>query len=56
MAYILLMKYFSLVTMIQKRPDYLRDKKFITEFLGGNTRIIEQMNQLEQLKNNLEKR
>lgn len=56
MAYVFLLQYFNLVTLIQNRPDYSREKQFVQELLGSNSRIMEQMNQLEQLQKSLKKR
>lgn len=56
LAYVLLMKYFNLLQLIQKRQDYVHDKQFINAVWGFNSRVSEQMDQLEQIKRSLEMR
>lgn len=56
MAYVFLMKYFNLLQMVQKRPDYIANRRYVQEMLGGNHRVNEIFDQLEQIKKSLEKR
>lgn len=53
LAYIFLMKYFSILNFIKSAPDYANEKKYIMAMLGPNTQCNERMNLLEKITNSL---
>ena len=52
-SYVLYMKYMSMVTKMEKTPDFKKDKTLIVKTLGGNTNISKIFSHLEQLKQSL---
>lgn len=55
-AYIFYMKYFNLITIIQKSKDFPVHKGEMKTFLGTNSDINKRFDLLEKLKSSLKKR
>lgn len=55
-AYVYMMKYFSLVTMLKSKFDYEREKDYIKRELGGNDGWKRRMDILQRLRDSLEQR
>lgn len=55
-AYIFYMKYFNLITVIQKCRDFAKIKNKSREYFGSNEDIFKRMDVLRELKDSLIKR
>jgi USP8 dimerisation domain/Rhodanese-like domain len=56
MSYCLYMKYMNLLTKIQKRSDYTKEKTLVGKMVGNNDTISKYLDTLEKLKNSLVER
>lgn len=56
MSYVYLMKYFNLMNIIKKKPDFIREKRFIADTLGGNNTVQQLMDKLQHINVSLAKR
>jgi hypothetical protein len=52
-AYILLTRYFNILMLIQKRPDFKNETEMVKRMLGGNEEQRRRMEQLRVLKDSL---
>lgn len=55
-AYIFYMKYFNLISIIQKARDFPKIKTQAREYFGTKDEIMKRMDKLERLKDSLMKR
>lgn len=55
-AYIMYMKYFTLITMVQKRRDFEQKKKLLRAVLGSNNALNRHMDLVAKLKESLKRR
>lgn len=55
-SYVLYMKYLSLMSLLQKMPDFRRQKDFVCKSLGSNEAITKYLNHVEVLQNSLKAR
>lgn len=52
-AYMLYGRYVNLVFQLQKKPDYYKQKEYVTKSLGGNTAVHRILDRLQDLKASL---
>lgn len=55
-SYVLYMKYLSLMTLVQKMPDFQKQKDFVSKSLGSNEAIKKYINHVEELQKSLKAR
>ena len=55
-CYVLYMKYMSLLSALQKKPDYAREKDFVMKLIGNNTTIAKLFDRIQVIQNSLKER
>lgn len=56
LAYVYLMKYFQLITLLKKAKDFKREEQYIRKVLGRNSDITERMDRLRDIQRSLNAR
>lgn len=55
-AYVMLLRYFNLLAALQKLPDFPKNKKYLSDLLGGSASQNATMDKLELIANSLRAR